>query len=107
MDLLSEQEGIAEGGRVDRSARTGKRVSDLPGVAFQRVAASRCAQEDVTKRQPILGPELLRMGSEMGRELLIARLYGRHILCKEFHLLPHTAANDDVIAVETRRAPFP
>ena len=43
----------------------------------------------------------------MGRELVIARLYGRHVLGEEFHLLPHTAANDDVVAVETRRPPFP
>ena len=56
--------------------------------------------------QPVLGAETFRIGREIGRELLIARLCGSHVLGEEFHLLPHTAANDDVVAVQARRPAF-
>jgi hypothetical protein len=38
--------------------------------------------------------------------LFIARLDGSHVLGEEFHLLPHTAANDAVIAIQPRRPAF-
>ena len=68
-----------------------------------RIAAPRRAQEDVTECQPVLGPKPLRIGCEIGRELLFARLRGSHVLGEKFHLLPHAAANDDVVAVQARR----
>ena len=68
--------------------------------------APRCAQEDVMECQPILGPEPFRIGCEIGRELFVARLCGSHVLGEEFHLLPHTAANDEVVAVQARRPAF-
>ena len=58
------------------------------------------------KRQPILGPKPLRIGCQMGRELFIAWLRGRHVLGEEFHLLPHAAANDEVVAVQPRGPSF-
>ena len=56
--------------------------------------------------QPVLGPKPFRIGCEIGRELFIARLCGSHVLGEEFHLLPHTAANDDIVAVQARRPAF-
>ena len=63
-------------------------------------------KKDMMERQPVLGPEPFRIGREIGRELLVARLCGSHVLGEEFHLLPHAAANDDVVAVEARRPAF-
>ena len=76
------------------------------GVAVQCATAPRCAQEDLMECQPILGPKPFRIGCEIGRELLVARLCGSHVLGEEFHLLPHAAANDDIVAVEARRPAF-
>ena len=56
--------------------------------------------------QPIFGPEPFRIGCEIGRELFIARLRGSHVLGEEFHLLPHTTANDEVVAVQARCPAF-
>ena len=56
--------------------------------------------------QPVLGPKPFRIGCEIGRELFIARLCGSHVLGEEFHLLPHAAANDEVVAVEAGRPAF-
>ena len=60
----------------------------------------------MTECQPILGPEPFRIGCKIGRELFVARLRGSHVLGEEFHLLPHAAANDDVVAVQARRPAF-
>ena len=57
---LAEQEGIAKRGRVDRGRRVDKGRRDLLGVAFQGLAAPRCAEKDVTERQPVLGPKPFR-----------------------------------------------
>ena len=56
--------------------------------------------------EPVLGPEPFRVGCQEGRELLVARLRGSRVLGEEFHLLPHAAANDDIVAVEARRPAF-
>jgi len=51
----------------------------------------------------VLGPEALRIGGEIGRKLLIIRLRYVHVLGEKFHLLPHAASNDSVVAVEAGR----
>ena len=56
--------------------------------------------------QPVLGPKAFRIGREIGRELFVARLCGGHVLGEELHLLPHAAANDEVVAVQARRPAF-
>ena len=56
--------------------------------------------------QPVLGPKPFRIGCEIGRELFVARLRGSHVLGEKFHLLPHAAANDEIVAVEARRPAF-
>ena len=104
--LVAEQEGIADRGRVRGGARADKRRGDLLGVAFQSVPRRAGAEIDVTERQPVLGPEPLRVGREVGRELLLGRLRGSHVLGDELHLLPQAAADDDVVAVEARRPAF-
>src|SRR5687767_3111378 len=58
------------------------------------------------KCHAIFGPEPVQIGCEIGCELFIARLHGSHVFREEFHLLPHTAANDEVIAVQARRPAF-
>ena len=58
------------------------------------------------ERQSVLGPEPLRVRCEIGRELLVARLRGSHVLGEEFHLLPHAPANEEIVAVEARCLAF-
>ena len=56
------------------------------------------------ERQAVLGPKPLRIGCKIGRELFIARLCGGHVLGEKLHLLPHAAANDDIVAVQAGRS---
>ena len=56
--------------------------------------------------QPVVGSKPIRIGCEIGRELFIARLCRGHVLGEEFHLLPHTAANNEVVAVQARSPAF-
>ena len=60
----------------------------------------------MVKGQAFFGPESLGMGCQKGSELLLARLNGGHVLGKEFHLLSHAAANDDIVAVQAGRSAF-
>ena len=74
-----------------------------PSSALPRRVA---LKKDLSKRQPVLGAEPFGIGRQIGRELFFARLRGSHVLDEKFHLLPHTAANDEVVAVEPRRLSF-
>ena len=48
----------------------------------------------------ILGLESLRLGPKIGRKLVLGGFGDGGIFSEKLHLLSHTAANDDVIAVE-------
>jgi len=54
--------------------------------------------------EAILGPEALRVSLKIGSKLLLAWLRGRHSFSQKLHLLPHAAANDDVVAVQAGRS---
>ncbi len=60
----------------------------------------------MVKSQAFLGPELLGMGCQIGGKLFLARLNGGHVLSEKFHLLPHAAANDDIVSVQAGRSAF-
>jgi hypothetical protein len=102
----SRAKGISDGGGAHFGARADKCVCDMPGVAVHSPPAPCCAQKDQMECEPVLGPEPFRVGCQEGCELLVARIHGSRVLCKEFHLLPHAAASDNIIAVEAGRPAF-
>src|SRR4051812_24670015 len=106
MKLFAEDKGITNRGRVHRGACANKYRRDLFGVLFQRAITTCCTQKHLTECQPVLGPKPFRIGREVGAKLFIARLGRRHVLGEEFHFLPHTAANDAIIAIQPRRPTF-
>ena len=54
--------------------------------------------------QMILRPEAFRIGLKIGGKLRLARFWDGRIFREELHLLPHAAADDDVVAVKASRA---
>jgi hypothetical protein len=64
------------------------------------------AQEDLVKSQAFLGSELLGMRFQIFGELVLARLHGCHVLSEKFHLLPHAAANNDIVSIQARGPAF-
>ena len=68
--LFAKQERIAECRRVYRRVRASQDARNLFAVALNGIRAPRGAQEDLMESELILGSEALRIGCEIGRELL-------------------------------------
>jgi len=97
-----KQEGISDDGRLCRAVRADKRRGDLAGVTFESAAAPTGTKKDVMERQSVVGAKPLGVGRQIGGELFFGRVRRSHVLGEKLHLLPHTPADEEVVAIEAR-----
>jgi hypothetical protein len=102
--FLAKQEGITERFGLHSPVRTCEGVRELLAIALDCASPSRRAQENLVECKAILSREALRVSPEIGRKVLVGRFGNGCIFREKLHLLPHAAADDDVVAVEARRS---
>ena len=99
-ELRTEQERIAKLRRSRRCGAAGNCGPDLLQILIDRIGAACRTEKHVMERKAVFGPETIRIGGEKGRKLAFGRFGDRNLFGQKLHLLPHAAADDDVIAIK-------